>query len=116
MGDNKTVASDNSPLGVGGTVVLGFSGGLDTTYCVKYLTEEKGYEVHSVIVNTGGFTEEELKKVEAHAYKLGVKSHTAVNAVKSYYDKIINTIKNGTCFFIYHPTKKYKEISKILNG
>lgn len=30
--------------------------------------------------------------------------------------KIINTIKNGTCFFIYHPTKKYKETSKILNG
>jgi L,D-transpeptidase catalytic domain len=30
--------------------------------------------------------------------------------------KIINTIKNGTCFFIYHPTKKYIETSKILNG
>ena len=30
--------------------------------------------------------------------------------------KIINTIKNGSCFFIYHPTKKYKETSKILNG
>lgn len=37
----------------GAKVVLGFSGGLDTTYCVKYFTEEKGYEVHSVIVNTG---------------------------------------------------------------
>ena len=44
-------------------VVLGFSGGLDTSYCVKYLTEEKGYEVHSIIVNTGGFTEDELKKI-----------------------------------------------------
>lgn len=83
-------------------VVLGFSGGLDTTYCVKYLTEEKGFEVHSVIVNTGGFTEEELIKVEAHAYKLGVKSHTTVNATKSYYDKIIkylvfgNVLKNNT--------------------
>ena len=54
-------------------VVLGFSGGLDTSYCVKYLTEEKGYEVHSIIVNTGGFTEEELKQIEAHAYKLGRK-------------------------------------------
>ena len=83
-------------------VVLGFSGGLDTSYCVKYLTEEKGYEVHSVIVNTGGFTEEELKKIEAHAYKLGVSSHTTVNAVKSYYEKIIkylvfgNVLKNNT--------------------
>lgn len=43
-------------------VVLGFSGGLDTSYCVKYLSEEKGYEVHSVIVNTGGFTAEELQE------------------------------------------------------
>jgi argininosuccinate synthase len=83
-------------------VVLGFSGGLDTTYCVKYFTEELGYEVHSVIVNTGGFTEEELEKVESHAYKLGVKTHTTVNAVKSYYDKIIkylifgNVLKNNT--------------------
>ena len=83
-------------------VVLGFSGGLDTTYCVKYLTEEKGYEVHSIIVNTGGFTEEELKRIEQHAYKLGVKSHTTVNAVKGYYDRIIkylifgNVLKNNT--------------------
>ncbi len=78
-------------------VVLGFSGGLDTTYCVKYFTEEKGYEVHSVIVNTGGFDEEELKKIEAHAYKLGVKIHTAIDAVKSYYDNIIKYLIFGNC-------------------
>lgn len=83
-------------------VVLGFSGGLDTTYCVKYLSEEKGYEVHSIIVNTGGFSESELKQIEAHAYKLGVKTHTTVNAVKGYYDRIIkylifgNVLKNNT--------------------
>jgi argininosuccinate synthase len=78
-------------------IVLGFSGGLDTTYCVKYLTEEKGYEVHSIIVNTGGFTEDELKKIEAHAYKLGVKTHTAVDAVKGYYDRIIKYLIFGNC-------------------
>lgn len=83
-------------------VVLGFSGGLDTSYCVKYLTEEKGYEVHSIIVNTGGFTAEELKSIEAHAYNLGVKTHKSVNAVKSYYDSIVkyliygNVLKNNT--------------------
>jgi len=83
-------------------VVLGFSGGLDTTYCVKYLNDEKGYEVHSIIVNTGGFSEAELKKIEAHAYKLGVKTHKSVNAIKSYYDSIIkylvygNVLKNNT--------------------
>src|SRR6201986_564874 len=78
-------------------VVLGFSGGLDTSYCAKYLTQEKGYEVHSVIVNTGGFNEDELKKIEALAYKLGVKTHTTVNAVKSYYDSIIKYLVFGNC-------------------
>jgi argininosuccinate synthase len=78
-------------------IVLGFSGGLDTTYCVKYLSEEKGYEVHSIIVNTGGFTEDELKKIEAHAYKLGVKTHTTVDAVKGYYDRIIKYLIFGNC-------------------
>ena len=83
-------------------IVLGFSGGLDTTFCVKHLSEEKGYEVHSIIVNTGGFSDDELKKIEDHAHKLGVASHTTVNAVQSYYDSIIkylifgNVLKNNT--------------------
>ena len=83
-------------------IVLGFSGGLDTSFCVKYLTDELGYEVHSIIVNTGGFSDSELLEVEAHAYRLGVKSHTTVNAIKSYYDSIIkylifgNVLKNNT--------------------
>jgi argininosuccinate synthase len=87
----------NSPLTAGSKVVLGFSGGLDTTYCVKYLSEEKGFEVHSIIVNTGGFTDDDLKKIEAHAYKLGVKTHTTVNAVKGYYDRIIKYLIFGNC-------------------
>ena len=83
-------------------VVLGFSGGLDTSFCVKYLSEEKGYEVHSIIVNTGGFTDKELDDIERHAKQLGVKTHTTVDAVRSYYDSIIkylvfgNVLKNNT--------------------
>ncbi|MBS1575961.1 MAG: argininosuccinate synthase, partial [Bacteroidetes bacterium] len=83
-------------------IVLGFSGGLDTSYCVKYLSEDRGFEVHSIIVNTGGFSDEELKQIEAHAYKLGVKTHTTIDAVKGYYDRIIkyliygNVLKNNT--------------------
>ena len=98
-------------------VVLGFSGGLDTSYCVKYLGEDLGYEVHSIIVNTGGFTEEELKEVEAHAYKLGVKTHTTVNAVKNYYDSIIkylvfgNVLKNNT----YPLSVSAERLSQALN-
>jgi len=83
------------------SIVLGFSGGLDTTFCVKHF-QDKGYEIHSIIVNTGGFSEDELKKIEAHAYKLGVKTHTAVNAIENYYDRIVkylifgNVLKNNT--------------------
>ncbi len=83
-------------------IVLGFSGGLDTTYCAKYLSDEKGYEVHSIVVNTGGFSAEELQSIELHAYKLGVKTHTTVDAVNNYYDRIIkyliygNVLKNNT--------------------
>lgn len=82
--------------------MLGFSGGLDTSFCVKYLTDDLDYEVHSIIVNTGGFDDVELRKIEAHAYKLGVKTHTTVDAVKGYYDRIIkylvfgNVLKNNT--------------------
>ena len=83
-------------------VVLGFSGGLDTSYCVKYLTDDKGYEVHSITVNTGGFSKEELAQIEDHAYSLGVKTHTTIDAVESYYKNIIrfliygNVLKNNT--------------------
>ncbi len=84
------------------SVVLGFSGGLDTSFCVKYLTDEKGYDVHSITVNTGGFTKDELRHIEHHAHALGVKSHTAVEAEESYYYTIIrfliygNVLKNNT--------------------
>ena len=86
----------------GKKVVLGFSGGLDTSYCVKYLHNDLGYEVNSITVNTGGFSDDELKQIEAHARTLGVTTHTTVNAVKSYYDSIIrylvfgNVLKNNT--------------------
>jgi argininosuccinate synthase len=87
---------------MGKKVVIGFSGGLDTSYCVKYFTDELKYEVHSIIVNTGGFSKQELKDVENHAKALGVKTHTTIDAVKSYYDTIIkyliygNVLKNNT--------------------
>ena len=82
-------------------VVLAFSGGLDTSFCVPYL-KEKGYEVHTVMVNTGGFSEEEEKSIEERALMLGATSHKNVNAVDTYYQKGIryliygNILKNAT--------------------
>ena len=68
-------------------VVLAFSGGLDTSFCVPYL-KEKGYEVHTVMVNTGGFSAEEENAIEARALALGAASHKNVNAVETYYEKV----------------------------
>ena len=83
-------------------VVLAFSGGLDTSFCVPYLKNEHGYEVHTVMVNTGGFSEEEEKAIEQRALTLGAASHKTVNAVDTYYNKGIkyliygNILKNAT--------------------
>ena len=83
-------------------VVLAFSGGLDTSFCVKYLTKELGYEVYTALANTGGFSAEELKAVEERALELGAASHTNIDAVETYYQKGIkylifgNVLKNNT--------------------
>ena len=83
-------------------VILAFSGGLDTSYCVKYLGEEKGYEVHTITVNTGGFDDVEIKEIESRAKNLGVASHKTVDETRNYYDKVIrylvygNVLKNNT--------------------
>ncbi|WP_149914347.1 argininosuccinate synthase [Sphingobacterium cavernae] len=83
-------------------VVLAFSGGLDTSFCCIYLTKDLGLEVHSVVVNTGGFSAEELKNIEARAYELGVKSHTTIDETENYYRETIkylifgNVLKNAT--------------------
>ncbi len=83
-------------------VVLAFSGGLDTSYCVKYLGEDKGYEVHTITVNTGGFDDAEIKVIEARAKSLGVASHKTVDETKNYYETVVrfliygNILKNNT--------------------
>lgn len=83
-------------------VVLAFSGGLDTSYCAIYLSKDLGCEVHTLTVNTGGFSAEELAQIEKRALSLGVKSHKAVEETQNYYDKVIryliygNVLKNGT--------------------
>ena len=83
-------------------VVLAFSGGLDTSFCVPYLKDEKDFEVHTVTVNTGGFSKDELLDIEKRALSLGAKTHTTVDAVKDYYNKGVkyliygNILKNST--------------------
>jgi len=83
-------------------VILAFSGGLDTSFCVKYLTEERGMEVHSALVDTGGFSPAELKAIEEKAFSLGVTSHVTLDVVEEYYQDCLkylvfgNVLKNNT--------------------
>ena len=83
-------------------VVLAFSGGLDTSFCVKYLSQELGYEVYTAIANTGGFSEEELAFIEKRAYDLGAAKHATLDMTEEYYQKSIkymvygNILRNGT--------------------
>lgn len=82
-------------------VLLAFSGGLDTTYCTLYL-KELGYEVYTVTVNTGGFTGEELGKLEQRSRDLGSIGHANVDVTEEFYQKAIryliagNVLKNNT--------------------
>ena len=82
-------------------LVLAYSGGLDTSYCVKHLSQQ-GYEVHAVSVNTGGFDAEEIDVLSKKAMALGATSYQSIDAVETFYQKVIrflvygNVLKNNT--------------------
>lgn len=83
-------------------LVLAYSGGLDTSYCAKYLSKEKGFEVHAVSVNTGGFSEQEIANIKERALQLGATTYTSIDAVQTFYEKVVkylvfgNVLKNNT--------------------
>ena len=82
-------------------LVLAYSGGLDTSYCLKTLSQE-GYEVHAVSVNTGGFSDLEIEEQERKAYAMGATTYRSINSLQTFYDKIVqyliygNVLKNNT--------------------
>ena len=83
-------------------LVLAYSGGLDTSYCAIHLTKDQHFEVHAVSVNTGGFTQKEIKTIEENAYKMGVSTYKNINAINTFYEKVVkylvfgNVLKNNT--------------------
>ena len=100
-------------------VVLAFSGGLDTSYCAKYLSDEKNFEVYSIIVNTGGFSTEELAEIERRAYILGVHHHESVDVTEDYYRKCIrymifgNILKNNTYPLSVSSERAFQAIASV---
>ncbi len=84
-------------------VVVAFSGGLDTSYNVMYLTREAGYEVYAACANTGGFSNEQLKANEENAYKLGAVKYVTLDVTKEYYEKslkymIFGNVLRNNCY------------------
>ena len=77
-------------------LVLAYSGGLDTSYCVAYLTEQ-GYEVHALTVDTGGFDDAEIAEMEQRALSLGAKSYKRIDVTEAYYRDCLRYLVYGNC-------------------
>lgn len=71
-------------------MVLAYSGGLDTSFAVKYLSEDCGYAVYTATANTGGFSAEELETIEKNALALGAVKHVNLDVTQEYYEKASN--------------------------
>ncbi len=82
-------------------VVLAYSGGLDTSYCVLYL-QEKGFNVHAVHINTGGFDDNEVAELDKRAMDMGAVTFLSINNEQDYYAKCLryllygNILRNNT--------------------
>ena len=83
-------------------VVVAFSGGLDTSYTVMRLANE-GYDVYAACANTGGFSDEQLKKNEENAYALGATQYVTLDVTQEYYEKslkymIFGNVLRNNCY------------------
>ena len=82
-------------------LVLAYSGGLDTSYCLMKLSKE-GYQVHAATVNTGGFDELQIEDMQAKAIQMGAYTYKSIDALSSFYQKVVqyliygNVLKNNT--------------------
>jgi len=82
-------------------LVLAYSGGLDTSYCLMKLSKQ-GYEVHAISVNTGGFDAHEVAEMKTKALQMGAHTYQSINALSSFYEKVVkylvfgNVLKNNT--------------------
>tara|TARA_A200000113_G_scaffold208836_1_gene207469 strand:+ start:615 stop:1805 length:1191 start_codon:yes stop_codon:yes gene_type:complete len=82
-------------------LVLAYSGGLDTSYCLMRLSKE-GYQVHAVSINTGGFDHNQVKEMKTKALQMGAHTYESINALSSFYKKVVkyliygNVLKNNT--------------------
>jgi len=77
------------------SVVLAFSGGLDTSFCAVWLREERGLDVVTCCVDTGGFEAEGLAAIADRALSLGARAHRTVDARHEVYARFVSYIIKG---------------------
>lgn len=83
------MAKDNSPI------ILAFSGGLDTSFCVPWLKENLGRDVITACVDTGGIDAEAAAALEARALALGAIEHVLIDAKQDFFDSVIRFLIAG---------------------
>jgi len=83
--------TDTKKPGNGTPMVLAFSGGLDTSYCVLELCAQ-GYDVHTVFVDTGGLSADEVNWIEERALSLGASQHHLVDASQLIWDEFVTPL------------------------
>jgi len=76
-------------------IVLAYSGGLDTSYCIPYLQEKKGFDVVTVTADTGGFDAEELREIEARSKALGAIEHFTVDGRQRVFERWVSYLIKG---------------------
>ena len=99
-------------------IVLAFSGGLDTSFCVPYLID-KGFEVHTIFVNTGGIKKNIEKQISNKSKKLGAKKHHSVNVETKLWQQILTPlIWSGSLYQGKYPvlcSDRYLIVSEAVN-
>jgi argininosuccinate synthase len=81
--------TDNSPI------ILAYSGGLDTSFCVPWLKETYGRPVVTACVNTGGLDEAAAQSLEDRAMALGAQEHILVEARPRFFDQVLRYLIAG---------------------
>lgn len=82
-------STDSTPI------ILGFSGGLDTSFCVPWLAETYGRPVVTVTINTGGLDDEAVADLERRAKALGATEHVLVEARREFFDRVLKFLIFG---------------------
>ena len=80
-----------------GPVLVAFSGGLDTSWCVVHLRETLRREIVTAVVDTGGFDAAELARIAARSKELGAARHLTIDGTRAVFDRFVTNLVAANC-------------------